>query len=277
MCNVPLIKSHILIIGTTMLLTLASCGNSMKSADEKAQNLLAEAEKMCDTGNPEQTLLLLDSLNKAYPGEIETLRKGMYLRTQATARMIDRLEAENDSLRAESQGIVDRLAGAFKTVSDKNLVESYSVCRGDGELAGTDLQARIDESGDVYLATSHSGAATGYTRLIITDGAHSATTGTARNYRFDNLEMVTFRGEECDSLCLFVAQNTAKTLKATFSGRNKATIVLSAKQKQCISQTFSFAQAVKRLKHCEGVAIYLQKQREINASQMERTRITGYR
>ncbi len=278
MYNAPRTKTFI--IATLILCAaglMASCGKSPATTDNAATELLSQAETSCDNGQPEQALLLIDSLNKAFPKQVQILRKAMYLRTQATAQLIVARTAENDSLKAQAQAIVNKLSGGFKTIGGKDLVESYRVCKSDGDLSGTDLQARIDESGDVYLATSHSGAATGYTRISISNGAESVTSDAAENYRFADTEMVTFRGEKCDSLCLFVADNEAKTLKATFLGHSKSSVTMSLKQKQCIARTIRYAHAAKTLKHCQGVAIYLQKQQEINADQMNRTRITGYR
>ena len=108
------------IIGAVLAIAATGCG----SKDSGAQSLLDQAQAAFDNGNYKESLVLIDSLAKAFPEEISIQRAAMHLRPMADEQLT-MLEIEhNDSAMAAAKSEVERLKGNFVFVKEK---EKYSL------------------------------------------------------------------------------------------------------------------------------------------------------
>lgn len=267
MWNVQPIKIVALAIVVT---TVAACaGENKHQPVEPAMELYVKADSLCKVGKPIEAIALLDSLDRNYKADVQVLRQGMILRTEAVAKRNAIMTQTTDSLIASLGETLNKVKGSFRIIRDPNLVENYRVHREEGELTGTAVQARIDENDDIYLATSLAGG-NGYTRVQVTAGGETMTTDNAENYRVDNMEMVTFHGAKCDSLCDIITRHVAEPVKFSFVGKNTVSVNLSPATKRHIADTWLLVDTQKKLYQAMGQKMYLEKEAEINASQQAR-------
>ncbi len=85
------------------ILTLTvSCGDNTQ---EKAEELLRQAQKECDNGNYDKTLALIDTLRNKYPKAIETRKKALVLHADASEKQakkrLDDIMVELDKAEAK--------------------------------------------------------------------------------------------------------------------------------------------------------------------------------
>ena len=107
------------IIGAVLAIAATGCG----SKDNGAQSLLDQAQAAFDNGNYKESLVLIDSLAKAFPEEISIQRAAMHLRPMADEQLT-MLEIEhNDSAMAAAKSEVERLKGNFVFVKEKDKVK----------------------------------------------------------------------------------------------------------------------------------------------------------
>ena len=113
MCNAA---TNLKISLTTIMCGLMiSCSSSDK---EKATALYTEAENLMNSGDYEQAQTLLDSIDKAYPGEVDVRRQGIHLRPQLIEKLTLRQLSATDSLLAACQLQSDSLGKYIIKVCD---------------------------------------------------------------------------------------------------------------------------------------------------------------
>lgn len=260
-----------------------SC-NSGKSEDQtKAEEILATAQELYDEKHYDNAVIMLDSLMKAYPGVIEAQRNAMHLRTLVVEQQTLLDSIANDSVILANKATVDSLARKFKYVKEKDMVEGYYVVAsisGNNLTQRTDIEARIDEQGNLYLVSCLYGHDAKHTKLLAKSTAGEAQTNNvafdnARNYRFKDgntpVEMVTFRKEDCDSFCCFIAENADKNISLLFSGSKTHRMAMPAKTKAAIATTYRYATQKAKLKEAEDLKLFYEKKLQITRKQSRQT------
>lgn len=261
------------LLAVAAVLSLFSCGGKPKP-DSDAVKLYDAAQNQYNNGSPDSAVSLIDSLSRMYPDEIALQRKAMYLRTLASDKIIRREIKKNDSVLTVDPATKSKLEGNFRYVKDPQMIEGYRVDRAVGGPleSGTTIQPRIDEYGDIYLASILTGHHIHYTTITVSSGAASVSSAPARNDSFDNRELVTFHGGKCDTLCMFIAENATRNLRLTFSGRGSYSMTLPYNVKQAVARTYRYVKASKSAHEAQGRKIYFEKRLEINSKQMLKTK-----
>ena len=271
----------ILLLAAAMSVT--SCGNSKTESQVNAENILSEAQSLYDSGKYMEAIGTIDSLMKKHPGIIDVQRQAMHLKTLVVEKQTILDSIANDSAIVANKQIVDSLANNFKYVKTADMVEGYYVSKnvsGDNLTKRTNIEARINEMGEIYLVSSLYGKSIKHTKLRAVAGDSTVETeavpyGNARNYRFKDggtpVEMVTFRKADCDTLCQFIADNVAKDIKVELIGGKKYPLPLPSKTKNLIAETYIFATHKAQLKKAEDLKLYYMRKLQITRKQSRQT------
>ncbi|MEG0699999.1 MAG: hypothetical protein RR442_00485 [Muribaculaceae bacterium] len=286
MFNVNLIKKVSLILGITTTMMISSCSNGTKSETDKANLMLTQAQELLKANDYSNAIALIDSLKNVYPTAIDVQRKALHLRIIVEEKIILRETVSNDSLLAISSAQKAKLEKNFTYVKTPDMVEGYYVMSSANRnplIQRTGIEARINEQNKMYIVSLLFGKSINHTRLSVTsgNGGSAATQNVAyngsTNYHFKNdgisNEMVTFRAEQCDTLCQFVTNNINANLKINFIGKSRHSMPLSNADKKMISDTYTYSVALQELKSASGKKIYLENKLKINQDQIKRTAI----
>ena len=179
----------ILLLAAAMSVT--SCGNSKTESQVNAENILSEAQSLYDSGKYMEAIGTIDSLMKKHPGIIDVQRQAMHLKTLVVEKQTILDSIANDSAIVANKQIVDSLANNFKYVKTADMVEGYYVSKnvsGDNLTKRTNIEARINEMGEIYLVSSLYGKSIKHTKLRAVAGDSTVETeavpyDNARNYR----------------------------------------------------------------------------------------------
>lgn len=264
-------------------ISVTSCGNSKSESQVNAENILSEAQSLYDSGKYMEAIGTIDSLMKKHPGIIDVQRQAMHLKTLVVEKQTILDSIANDSAIVANKQIVDSLANNFKYVKTADMVEGYYVSKnvsGDNLTKRTNIEARINEMGEIYLVSSLYGKSIKHTKLRAVAGDSTVETeavpyDNARSYRFKDggtpVEMVTFRKADCDTLCQFIADNVAKDIKVEFVGSKKYSLPLPSKTKNLIAETYTFATHKAQLKKAEDLKLYYMRKLQITRKQSRQT------
>lgn len=159
---------------TACALVLASCGGN--DDKEKAEALLQEAQQELAAGNTEQALVLMDSLDSAYPAEIDTRKKLLALRPQAMeAKLVQQMQ-DADSIRAYAQAELDKITPLMRHVPGNAPIDGHYVVanasKGDF-MAKTTFEPRVDDDNYLFfIVANNAGRPIGISRveLVSPDG-----------------------------------------------------------------------------------------------------------
>ena len=280
MFNVTILKKAALCFGASLL--LCSCGRKDENPDAV---MLYDSAKACfEAKNPEQAIKTIDSLAKAFPKEISVQRRAMHLRTLADSMIIDREFIQLDStLIADSITFV-KLKPQFAFVKTADMVEGYYIdksLQGNPLYERTGIEPRVDESGNIFIASCLFGPAVKHTSLVASCSAGEVSTGEvpydeALNYRYQaergNCEMVTFNYDKCAEFCKFIAENYDSNITIRFVGSKTHSMKLSSNLEKTISDTYYFSSAMSSGKNATAKKIFMGKKREVNNRQINQTR-----
>ncbi len=250
----------------------ASCDSDRKAA----QSLLDQATQAVDDANFSQAITLLDSIESAYPAQIDVRRDGMHLRPRAIEGLT-LLELQTvDSICAVQQIEGDSLRQILEFV--ENPVEGYYVSKaikGKIPASAPGLYARMSPDGHFYVISS-SKKKVKSTAVAISNSQAEARSATVnydgeRNDRSLGTEVITFMQSECDTIGRFAVENENVPLKLHFYGDTSYSIDLPADQLKALADTYRAAQAVTRFKLAQLNKARLEKQLDVARSQMART------
>lgn len=276
-------KLYAVLLAAASIAGFTSCGNNKSEEQVKAEALLSDAQSMFGSGQYDQAIALIDSLSKTYPGLLDVQRNAMHLKTLVTEKKTIGDSIANDSIIAANTQLVDSLSKNFKFVKTKDMVEGYyvkSTISANNLTKRTDVEARIDERGNIYLVSSLYGSNAKHTRLKASCDGNSAETGdvpfdNAKNYRFKDgstpVEMVTFDKEACDTLCQFILANRDKKITLEFCGSRTHKMQLPASTRNAIAETYLYASRKAELKKAEDLRLYYSKKLQITRRQSRQT------
>lgn len=270
------------IIAIVVSLCAISC-NQTKKVSNEAKDLYTQAQSMYDSGKYAQSLILIDSLNKKYPTELEILKEGLHLRTMAIEKETLHEIISNDSTLNESTEKVESLKGKFKYTKTPEMVEGYRVHSSASPLFNrTGIDVRISDNDSIYIISLVHGPAIGHNQI-----SFSSSTGEIRskvvpyngstNYKFTDgntsNEMVTFRGAQADSLCNYVIANLSQNIRLNFIGKSRISTTLSASDKRIIAETAEYSEALRNMKRAEAKKRFLDNKLQIAKAQIEKTKM----
>lgn len=255
---------------------LSACGATKE--ESPAGDLYNQAEAAFNAGDYSLSLSMLDSLQKAYPSEVEIQRQGMALRPQVIEKQTLKQISTNDSLLAVDQLETERLKPQLKWVKAPRMVEGYWVAnRGYNPdfMNTTAIQARVSEIGEFYIVSSMKPAGN-HTSIALSSGAEKASTVEVpydgeSNYRIDGGEIITFSPAQSDTIGAFAASHRDQQLTLTFAGKQTRNVKLTADQVNSIADLYNYSQAIIGSRELASDRQRLENILQIARSQMART------
>lgn len=265
MFSAPIKHSVILLVLAT---ALASCSPGKSEAD----SLFSNAQALVEQGDPEAAIALLDSLDSAFPSEIELRRKGMHLRAVAREKLTVDLLARTDSVLATLQAEYEGMQGMLRRVD--NPIEPYFVAEGFSP-APTGIEARLAPDGTIYLISTLTGHPVHHTLV-----SASAPGGTAQTARVSHdgercewsagSETVHFVGAECDSIVRFITESSGP-VTITWSGETTYSRPLTAGEHAALRAVGRCADVARGIRVATIEHEKLEKQLDMARSQAART------
>lgn len=277
---------HISAVATaaTLLAAANACGNSGNGSPE-AVAMLDEARRLGESGLFDSSTVILDSLCKSFPTEIDIVKEAMHLKAVTLEKSFTAQLAETEKVIAENAPVVQEIGSKFNVVKTPEMVEGYRIMKsisGKELLNRTDIEPRIDDGGNLYIVSLLNGHAVEHNRLrVASKSGESAETAAipydkAQNYRFTDAgvsnEMVTFHYDECADFCRFIADHTDTDLVLTFVGKSAFSMPLSASMRNAIAESFRYSTAIRKGIEAERTKLLLNKKIEIAKRQVEQTR-----
>lgn len=240
--------SFIAAIGATLI--ISACSGDKKAAE----SLRDQAAAAIEAADPSGALILLDSLDHAYPAEIETRRSALPLRPKAIELQTINELVETDSLLAETQVMIENLQDAVKFKAGHDGVDGFYVATAmpDGVPSEAEgLYPRMSPEGSFYIISSAK-KGTLSEAIKVSDGTTDASTPRVksdgeRNDRTLAAELITFFPAESDTIGKFILSNHDKPIELTFIGeRNSRSVKMKPEQVTAIAQLYGASQVFSR-------------------------------
>ena len=262
-----------IVCGAALVPFLDSCVGT--STADRANELLQQAETFAKEGKYQEALNLLDSLDHAYPAEVDMRRRGMGMRPRMLEQLTNLQLQTADSIAAISAYKLDSLSKNLKMVS--NAVENYYVyaAEGAGSSLSPGLHPRVAADGRFYIIAA-SPKPVGATSLTVLSGGESAATSIVgydgeRNDRSSGTDVITFIEAECDDVGRFIATHRDEPVTVTFNGKSNASLTLSDAQRNAVASLYETALLIRERKKQELEKQRLTRLLDVARSQIART------
>lgn len=258
-------------LGVAMIGT--SCGNRDK---ELAESLLTQSTKLYESGDYGLALELLDSIDKAYPAEVDIRRQAMHLRPQVIEKqtLVDLQAADSIAVVQLLKG--DSLNRLLSYVS--NPVEGYYVgttAKGIDVGSVPGLHARMSPDGQFYILSTSKRLVKSTSFSVACNGEEARSSVVEfdgeRNDRSSGVEIITFIQAECDSVGKFVMKHRNEPLTLTIHGSSSYSMPLPENQREAIAQVYETAMSIRDCKLTQLNKARLEKQLSVARSQMAKT------
>jgi len=258
--------------------SLGLCGllSSCSSGNNEAAKLLAESQAMMEHGNYDTVLLLLDSIDSAYPEVVDIRRKAMELRPRAIEQITIRELSLTDSLLAVQTIYGDSLSDRLIRID--NPLEPYFVAKSEQRVvpsATAGLHSRVAPDGMFYMiATTLNPVKT--TSITLSSGNECASTNKIaidgeRNIHTVSHDALTLISAECDTLARFIVNHVGDPITLTFNGNGSYVMSLPDSQIRSVIDTYKTAQALTECKRLQINKNRLERQLAVARSQIART------
>lgn len=242
--------------------------NSVDEID--ARNLLAQSRSDFENCRFDHAILLLDSIDNAYPKAVETRREVRMLRPQIIEQQSARELSKMDSLMVVNSIKGDSLKSCFTFVS--NPVEGYYVSKSTGaadvnKVAG--LHTRISPDYHFYMMASCPQAIKSISVAVSADGVSVSSPSIAfdgeRNARHGKCEIITFTEAETAPIAKFISDHGKSPITITFNGESgkSYSMILGQTQKDALVGAYGLIMAVNSDKTYRLEKERLQRQLEI--------------
>lgn len=254
---------------------LSSCSGDSK----KAEDLYQQAEAAYADGNTTLATELIDSLDSAYPREVDVRRKAIHLRALTMESSLLKSIATTDSLAALEQLRGDSLERLIQKID--NPVEPYFVARtmaGKAVVGSDGVEARMMPDGTFYLISSIASRKPQHVAVaaVAPDGRSARTSQVApdgeRNDRSMGYEVIHYMPAESEAFARFVADNRNSRLKLVFEGSgSRAEIDFPEVMKQAVADVYDASQSVAARRRLVFEKNKQEKQLQAVRGQMART------
>lgn len=243
-------------------LSLLACDSKEKKA---ANSMLETASKYFQQEAYNEALMLLDSLNKVYPNEVEARQQAL-----ALSREIRLAISREDSLEIVPQmqeliQYTDSLYGEFTLVEvpnmpDENIIRYKGYDPSSTNASGTFLDCYVTNDGTLEIIAATSGTSfQGVNHIQVFESKSNTfvTSDTLEydgglNYRFQDLgrfyERLTFSGERAMKMGSFIANAPeSATLKVYFrskDGKKGRVLQLDNRSREAITMSYQYVKAL---------------------------------
>ena len=252
---------------------LFSCGNSHNS---DALALRESIDSAISQSRYYDAIMLMDSLDKAYPEEVELRSDALRLRPTVMEGLTIQEISLADSALAEAEIAIEQLAPQFEHVENKALVENYYVSntgKVKNLMTSTAVEARLDEDFTFYLIASLQGKNIGLNSITLdVDGQKASTAiipeGDERAIYGVTGQKAVFSGPDAEEIGALAASHRGSVASITFNGRSgEKTISLTPEQTTALADTYIYSQALQNLRISKIRREKLERQLQITRNQ----------
>ena len=253
-------------------LLLAACSGHKE--DPQARALLAAATEAFEAQDYTRATVLLDSLQKGFPGEMEIQREGMVLRPQAIEQLATIRIAQIDSTDVVDKSAMENLKPHLKWIKTPGMIEGYWIdekAYDPSFMNSTGIEARVSEIGQFYIVSSVNPSVK-HTAIAVNGAAGSASTPEVAydgesNYRIGGGEVITFSPEQSDTIgaatVASLQANPSAPVTLQFTGGKGKTMKLTSAQVQGIANAYNYSRALIRARDNQVQRQKLEKTIEI--------------
>ena len=253
-------------------LLLAACSGHKE--DPQARALLAAATEAFQAQDYTRATVLLDSLQKGFPGEMEIQREGMVLRPQAIEQLATIRIAQIDSTDVVDKSAMENLKPHLKWIKTPGMIEGYWIdekAYDPSFMNSTGIEARVSEIGQFYIVSSVNPSVK-QTAIAVNGAAGSASTPEVAydgesNYRIGGGEVITFSPEQSDTIgaatVASLQANPSAPVTLQFTGGKGKTMKLTSAQVHGIANAYNYSRALIRARDNQVQRQKLEKTIEI--------------
>ena len=264
------------ILASAAATLLVACSGSKENPDARA--LMDEATSAFEAADYNRATSLLDSLQKAFPGELTIQREGMTLRPKVIEKLAEIKIASIDSATIADNATMERIKPLLKWVKTPGMIEGYwtdAKAYNPSFMNGTGIEARVSEIGQFYIVSSASPQLK-HTAIAVSGPKGEAATQAVpydgeSNYRIGGGEVITFSPEQSDTIGVVADENLsagAAPLTLKFLGGKAKSLKLSQAQAQGIVNAYRYSQALVRARDNQVQRQKLEKTIEIARRQL---------
>lgn len=264
------------ILASAAATLLVACSGSKENPDARA--LMDEATSAFGAADYNRATSLLDSLQKAFPGELTIQREGMTLRPRVIEKLAEIRIASIDSATIADNATMERIKPLLKWVKTPGMIEGYwtdAKAYNPSFMNGTGIEARVSEIGQFYIVSSASPQLK-HTAIAVSGPKGEAATQAVpydgeSNYRIGGGEVITFSPEQSDTIGVVADENLsagATPLTLKFLGGKAKSLKLSQAQAQGIVNAYRYSQALVRARDNQVQRQKLEKTIEIARRQL---------
>ena len=244
---------------------LFSCG---PSDEDKARVKLSYGKSLAENSDTAAALIQLDSIQILYPEAVYAVNAAKNMANEITFDLLQKKEAEFDSLDIR----VNELKKNFvieKTDIDRYARYIHKRQTFDRAWDRSYIQVYLDETGELYISSNYYGKNwLNHVALRVYDEGDAAKTdtiplGSTYNYHSDfqglKWEKVTYRNGTENGVIEFIANNTARRLKAVFLGKEYYYIILEDYDKIAVKDALALSKSFKKKSLLKNKITSLQK------------------
>lgn len=245
--------------------------------DDKAGELLGQSQEALETGNYEEVLILLDSIDHTYPDAVEVRRKAMAIRPKAIENVTIKQLSVTDSLLAVEMSKGEALCN--KLVKIDNPIEPYMIGETEKGVvfsAVAGLHSRLSPDGMLFLTVTNDKPC-GAERVILISGDDRMESPIIkvdgeRNQLLNGREVINFTPEESNDLSEFIIMHKNAPVTLVFEGRRGSQKMnLSEVQEQAVHQTYETSRTLINCRVLNLEKQRLEKQLAVARNQIART------
>lgn len=213
-----------IIICAVAVVAASSCNQDNNG--KEAEHLLDEIEQAVSCGDNQKAIMLMDSLDKTYPDQIEQRKRSLKHRPVIMEKIvIDRIR-EADSIIVSLQNEIDRIKGDFRHIDGGDLDGYYIWDKAYDPkfINSTGIEGRVsDDQYYFYIVAQSTGKKIGLDQVVLNtdaDSCHSRKIpdGNGRMMIVEGAEMASFIPEEVYDLGEWAYNNADDIKSATLIG-----------------------------------------------------------
>ncbi len=251
---------------------LASCDSEARREKEAAGELVRQATDNFENGDYESTLALIDSLDKAYPGQVEARRSAIPLRAKAMKEYSEKCLLQTDSLVTVLQAAIGEFTDVMHHVEGDDDLDGYYVVKAGYNpdlYTSAGVQARVsDLDYSFYIVASAGDKKVGVTQIVISspDGERASVALPEDSPRAGDTgafgsDIASFRQEEVADLAAWAADNASSINRLVIKGSiGQTETKLTPAQASALGTAWRFADVASRLQKAVRLKDKLERQ-----------------
>lgn len=254
-------KFRYFLVLTLCILILSAC-NSKAREQKKADEQLQIIENLIETNDYPTAKLLIDSIHIRFPRLVDKRRMAVALKDTMIRRESSRFLVFADSILPSKIQALDSIQKNFRFEKDKEYQEFgnyvYKTQVTEQNTNRNYLKCYVDENSDFYLVSNvygskiqHYGIRVDMSDLNVQTDTTQKNLGAFHQFTDEGLywESLTFKNENDNGICSFIAKNTNERLKITLLGKQKIVYYLAELDKKAIAASYKLWIVQKEIKY----------------------------